>query len=327
MLRHVNFWLLLIGLLLVMVFSACKEDPVEEITDWEHLENFPGTARASATGFVVGDKAYVCLGRSAWNSGHLKDLWEYDSKADTWTKKTDFPGLGRVKAVGVAIGTKAYVGMGAIGTSFEVPILFSDFWEYDTETDTWTEKASFPGVAKNDLFCTAVEGKIYALLGFDTSSRHRETWAYDPSKDKWEQKADFPESFSSAAGFSIGNSIYAGTGSRGFNYKWFYRYKTDIDQWKRVSDLPEARMLSNGVAIGEKGYILLGRFWAGLLNDGRLLSDIVEYNPASDTWTKRGDFPGGARQNSVVFSIKGRGYIVMGEDESERKSDVWSFRP
>lgn len=321
------FRILFIGLVLIAVLTACDKTEIQEITEWEQLSDFPGTPRASATSFVVGDKAYICLGRSAWNDGHLKDFWEYNSKTDTWTRKSDFPGKARVKAVGASIGSKAYIGMGGAYTDFEVTNSFSDFWEYDTETDVWTEKAPFPGSAKNDIFCTAVNGKIYTVLGFDGTMRHRETWEYDPLVNTWMKKADFPESFSNSTGFSIGDDLFVGTGLRGSNYKWFYRYDLYSDIWERVCDLPKARMLSNGMSIGEKGYVLLGRFWNGTLNGGKLLSDIVEYDPALNIWTERGDFPGGARQNSVVFSIEGRGYIVMGEDDKERKSDVWSFKP
>ena len=44
-------------------------------------------------------------------------------------------------------------------------------------------------------------------------------------------------------------------------------------------------------------------------------------------WTKRGDFPGGARQNATVFTIRDRAYIVMGENYTQRLSDAWSFKP
>ena len=72
---------------------------------------------------------------------------------------------------------------------------------------------------------------------------------------------------------------------------------------------------------------MLGRKFGGTLNDGKLLKDIVEYNPTVNKWTRCGDFPGGARQNMVVFTINGKGYVVGGEDERERKNDVWVFTP
>jgi len=320
-------WCLFIYFAIIIGFCSCKDYPTEPINDWTQLNDFPGTARASATSFVVGDKAFICFGRSGWKGdGFLKELWEYDSQTDIWTRKSDYPGPARVKAVAGVIGTKAYIGMGSIGV-YDESKLFNDFWEYDTQTDTWSQKASFPGEGRNDMFCTAVNGAIYTTMGFTVYKRSDETWRYDPQSDIWTQMPKNPYNASNIAGFTIGNSFYVGTGFRGYNMDIFYRFQTDIQKWTRMADLPDPRMLSNGVAVNDKGYILLGRYWNGAQNGGRLLSDIVEYDPATNSWTKRGNFPGGARQNAVVFSIGEKGYVVMGEDDKERKSDVWMFRP
>lgn len=318
-------------ILLLTGLCSCKDEyPTEPISDWTQLSKFPGTARASATCFVVGEKAYVCLGRSGPRADFLTDLWEFDSRQTNpdsgWTKKRNFPGAGRVKAVAGVIGKKAYVGMGTIG-AYSLSNQFDDFWEYDTETDTWTQKASFPGEARNDLFCEVVNDTLYTTMGFTGIRRSFETWKYDPTTNAWTPLPKSPYEASNVAGFSIGNSFYVGSGFRGCNLDFFYRYNPGNKQWVKRADLPNARMLSNGMTIKNKGYILLGRYWNGALNGGRLLSDIVEYDPVSDTWTKRGDFKGGARQNAVVFSIGDKGYVMMGEDDAERKSDVWMFRP
>jgi len=319
-------WRLLFCLFVLAGLSSCKDYPEESINDWTHLKDFPGAARASASTFVVGDKAYVCLGRAAWKADFLKDLWEYDSQTDTWTRKTDFPGVPRVKAVAGVIGTKAYVGMGAIGP-YASTNLYSDFWEYDTQTDTWTQRKSFPGSGKNDLFSAVVNGSLYVTLGYDGVKIIRETWKYEPSTDTWTQLEKAPYGANNMAGFTLGNSFYVGSGFNGYNLDCFYEYNTVSQKWSKRADLPAARILSNGMAINSKGYVLLGRYWNGALNGGRLLSDIVEYDPTDNSWTKRGDFPGGARQNAVVFTIGGKGYVAMGEDDVECKRDVWMFRP
>jgi len=316
--------LIVISFLLFTFFLGCTEEEVVEITDWTQLNKFEGTPRASATCFVVGTKAYVCLGRSGWKDGFLNDLWEYDSQSDQWTRKRDFPGSARVKAVAGVIGTKAYVGLGANGIYSK---RFRDFWEYDTETDSWTQKDSFPDDACNDLFYAVVNGELYTTMGYDGTLRYFRTWKYNPASDEWTQLSDAPVSYNSKAGFVLGSSIYVGSGFMGYNLTNFFRYNTATDTWSQIHKLPEGRMLSSGLALAGKGYVMLGRFWNGALNNGRLLSDIVEYDPASDTWTKRGDFPGGARQNAVVFAIDSVGYVLMGEDDSQRKSDVWCFKP
>ena len=309
----------------ILSFFSCQKFDVTPISEWKQLNDFPGTARASATSFVYQDKAFICLGRSGNKGSFLNDLWEYDSKNDIWTKKTDFPGAARVKAIGGVIGNKAYVGLGAIAAY--AGHQFDDFWEYSIETDTWKQIASFPGKAVNDLLCVVIGNCLYTTEGYTDTQFKPDTYKYDPQTNQWTRLTDCPVKRTGTAGFAIGKNLYVGTGYDIENYKDFYRYNTETDSWKRVANLPGVRVLSKGVTINDYGYILLGRYWNGSLNGGRLLSDVLQYNPESNEWTKCGDFPGGGRQNMVIFSINGKGYVVGGEDDYERKKDVWVFEP
>ena len=312
-------------ILFVLVISGCTEYELTPISSWKQLNNFPGTARASASSFVIGEKAYIILGRSGAKTGFLKELWEYNSTLDSWIRKADFPGVARVKAIAGVIGDKAYVGLGSVAPYDGNQ--FSDFWEYNNTTDSWVQMASFPGIAKNDLFCAVVDSSLYVTEGFASTIFNKDTYKYSRKTNTWTRMADCPVRRSSTAGFSIGSDIYVGSGYYTANYKDFYCYHTPTNTWSRKADLPEARILSKGISINGKGYIMLGRYWNGSLDGGKLLKDVVEYDPTSNKWTRCGDFPGGARQNMVAFTINGKGYIVGGEDDTERKSDVWMFEP
>jgi N-acetylneuraminic acid mutarotase len=315
-----------IGLIMfVLVMSACTEYELTPINSWKQLTDFPGTPRASASAFVIGGKAYLGLGRSGAKTGFLKDMWEYDSTLDTWIRKADFPGKARVKAIAGVIGDKAYVGLGSIAPYDGNQ--FSDFWEYNNITDTWKLLTPFPGKAKNDLFCAVVDSFLYVTEGFASTIFNQDTYKYSPKTNAWTRLADCPVRRSSTAGFSIGSDIYVGSGYYTANYKDFHCYHTLTGTWSRVADLPEARILSKGLSINGIGYVMLGRYWNGSLDGGKLLKDVVEYNPTTNTWTRCGDFPGGARQNMVAFTINGKGYIVGGEDDTVRKKDVWMFEP
>jgi len=312
-------------LLLVIGLLSC-EDSVELPIQWNRLADFPGTPRASATAFAIGQKAYVCFGRSGGYSDLLKDVWEYDAATDTWAQKADFPGRARVKAVAGVINGKAYVGLGAQG-AYESTNVFKDLWEYDPTSDQWTQKASLPDSASNDLFATVVNGRLYTTMGFDGLQFCNQTFCYEPISDTWTPLTNAPRFYSGKAGFTIGDKFYVGSGFRGYNVAQFFWYNTTNDTWKRVSNLPKGRILSNGMSLAGKGYVMLGRYWNGEQNNGRLLSDVVEYDPMKDEWTPRGDFEGGARQNAVTFVIDSVGYVLLGETDTERKRDVWSFRP
>ena len=311
--------------LLIFLLGSCSEYELVPVSNWDQLNDFPGEARASATSFVFQDKAFICLGRAGSCDNFLNDLWEYDSNTDRWTRKSNFPGAARVKAIGATIGNKAYVGLGAIAP-YEGK-QFSDFWEYDIIHDTWKPLSPFPGVAKTDLFCAVIDSILYVTEGFSANTFSSDTWQYDPKTNAWTQLTNCPVKRTNVAGFTIGSDLYVGSGYKISNYKDFYCYHTDTDTWSRIADLPEARMLSKGLSIDGQGYVMLGRFWNGSLNGGKLLSDVLKYDPAVNKWARCGDFPGGARQNMVVFAIGGKGYVVGGEDDLQRKSDVWMFIP
>lgn len=313
-------------LILFVLFEACSQGPeLIPLTNWTQLNDFPGTARASATSFVYNDKAFVGLGRSGATDGFLKDLWCYDCSTGEWTRKSDFPGEARVKAIGAVVGDKAYIGLGAIGAY--AGNQFSDFWEYDILNDRWKQVASFPGPATNDLFCAAADSCIYTTEGYTDTQFNSNTYKYDPEKNTWTRLSDCPVKRSGTAGFMIGDNLYVGTGFNVKNYRDFYCYHIPTDRWSRIADVPEGRILAKGLSIDDVGYIMLGRYWRGSLNGGKLLPDIMKYDPSINQWSRCGDFPGGGRQNMAVFTLNGKGYIVGGEDDFERKSDVWEFQP
>jgi N-acetylneuraminic acid mutarotase len=318
--KHILFFSLLL-----FTLYACKDYEYKPINTWKQLSDFPGMARASAICFSSGDKAFMGLGRSGSRYSMLKDLWEYNSISDTWERKSDFPGKARVKAIAGVIGNKAYIGLGCV--SAYDGNQFKDLWEYNMAADTWKQMADFPGIGTTDLVCEVVNWNIYVFSGFASTSFNRETYKYDPASNKWTKLSKIPTMRSNAAGFSAGNKVYLGTGFQGANLKDFYSYDTQSDSWTRLADLPEGRILSKGLAINGRGFIMLGRYWNGALNGGKLLSDVVEYSFAEDKWIKCGDFPGKARENMVVFTVKDKGYVVGGEDDVERKRDVWEFRP
>ena len=77
--------------------------------------------RADGSAFVLGSKAYVCLG---YNSGVRVDCWEYDFAADNWTRKTDFEGSARQDAVSITFNNRAFIATGRSGNAF-----YDDIWE------------------------------------------------------------------------------------------------------------------------------------------------------------------------------------------------------
>ena len=75
-----------------------------------------------------------------------------------WTQKADFGGAARSGAVGFSIGNKGYMGTGVSGNT-----KFNDFWEYDPETNVWTQKANVTFTGRNNATSFTLEEKDTSL--------------------------------------------------------------------------------------------------------------------------------------------------------------------
>ena len=128
------------------------------------------TPRCALDTAAVNGKIYAIGGTANWQNGpNLSTVEEYDPVTDTWTKKGDM--LGKRWGVSAAVvNGKIY----AIG-GYEDPVgpnnqLFHPPEVYDPATDTWTELADMQ-VPRKFLSSSVVNGKIYAIGGFDNSGR------------------------------------------------------------------------------------------------------------------------------------------------------------
>ena len=207
--------------------------------------------------------------------------------------------------------------------------------------DSWTRKADFGGTVRYTAVGFSIGSKGYIGTGFvytpqSGSQRSKDFWEYDPANDTWTQKADFGgEARTSAAGFSIGNKGYIGTGNiyilgttTSQNVKDFWEYDPALNVWTRKADFGGGnRIGAVGFSIGNKGYMGLG------VNSSTSYKDFWEYDPATDTWTRKADFGGTARSNLVGFSIGNKGYAGTGQfyDYSNSLStyykDFWEYDP
>ena len=143
---------------------------------------------------------------------------------------------------------------------------------------------------------------------------------------QWVQQSDFGGGkIYDAASFVIGNYAYVATGSNNTSYghglqRFMYRYNSSSDVWKRMADLPPAgaaTFQAVGFAIGEKGYVCGGVGNAALW----------EYDPATNLWYKRINFPRGIEEG-IGFSISSKAYAGLGGASIiDYKNDFYEYDP
>ena len=192
------------------------------LNTWIRKAFFGGDSRFMAVGFSIGNKGYIGTGNTN-GSGGVFDFWEYNPALNSWTQKAGLSYIveGRMGAFGFSFNGKGYIGTGLNMNG--PPTYLSDFWEYDTTLNSWTQKASFP-LTRMGAVCFSINNKGYAGAGAgDDTTGFKDFWEYNPSIDQWNRKTDIPSLnvFSTGVGFNILNKgyVYIGDSTNSF---WEY---------------------------------------------------------------------------------------------------------
>lgn len=223
-------------------------------------------------------------------------------KADHWTRKADFPGGKRRDAFAFAIGSKAYVG----GGTDSIGILNNDLWEYIPGSDTWIEKSNTPFTATSwQSPAFSLDGYGYILIS-DTANQ---LWQYNPGLDTWTQKAALPGVIRmTPAYFVIGNKFYLGGGYNGYFDSSFSSYDPSTDSWTSIAPMPYYFEEGYGFSANNNGYI------TGIEDTLYALAPFVfEYNPLTNSWAQKANFPGAMRTEISTFKIGNVAYVGVGD--------------
>lgn len=295
-----------------------------QFNTWTKKSDFMAGKRERAVAFSIGDFAYVCSGIDTAET-LLKDLWQYNPQLDTWTQKADLPGLARRDAVAFSINGKGYVGTGMDNANALLGNKLKDFWEYDPNNNTWTQKADFPGSGANGIYFAtafAADNKGYVCGGkWGPSLYSNQLWEYKPTIDQWIQRANFPGGVRyQLSSFSIGAYGYVGLGANQDIFKKdFYRYNPGSNQWTQIADcIASERGSACAFSLDNRGFICLG-------TNGGLLGDLVEYNPEINEWELRCAYGGSERKNAVAFVVNGRAFVGLGKGYSGKKSSIQEY--
>jgi len=190
-----------------------------------------------------------------------------------------------MKMSDVSVITKQHLNGNGLGSV--VPSLQNALFMAPQAGDTWTKKADMP-TARSIFFSSEVNGKIYAIGGYDGIKELSTVEEYDPVTDKWVRKADMPTARMDLSGCAANGKVYA-VGGRDKDYfvvSTVEAYDPATDTWMRKTDMSTARVgLSTSVANG-KIYAIGGS------NGNNYFSIVEEYDPeASENVNFKGKLP------------------------------------
>jgi hypothetical protein len=176
----------------------------------------------------------------------------------------------------------------------------------------------------NPFYLTVKMGEVvcrdtfYLISGWDhyVSDGTGGMYAFNELSDKW-RKINTPFTGRTGVAFSLNNKIYYGL-------DYWSGTKTDLWEcdpandytWTKKSNIPVISFTtySSYFSITDKGYVVFSD------------NTIWQYDPDSDAWTKKTNFPGPARRLAVSFVIGEFAYFGTGTGSIEY-NDFWRYDP
>jgi N-acetylneuraminic acid mutarotase len=153
---------------------------------WTQKASLTGSKRTDAVAFVYDNKGYVVTGVA--NASYVNDFWVYDPGTDSWAEKRKITtvddnneydddygsNITRSNAIIFIMNSKAYLtsgyNSGIIGTTYE----------YDITNDTWVQKTSLEGAAREGALGFSINNRGYITTGNNSSQRFDDLWEFFP---------------------------------------------------------------------------------------------------------------------------------------------------
>lgn len=214
---------------------------------------------------------------------YLDEVYKYSTTTNTWSVVTYELGQNREAAMGFYSNGKIYIGGGIDNESL------NDFWEYDTATDNWNQKANFP-ISYGKRSCSEINGKGYFVGGVSgyltptqTLSNHtNELLEYNPATNVFSYKSPYPDGNTyGMTSFAYNANLYAGMGQKesgGVSNK-FYKYNPTTDSWTTLANVPFSSVNCSSFILGNIGYVISN-------NPNASAGGITgKYNFDTDVWT------------------------------------------
>lgn len=193
-----------------------------------------------------------------------------------------------------------------------------------TTSGAWMPRTDFGGGPRAGAVSFCIAEKGYIGTGVNGEAFKKDIWQFDQIKNVWIRKADVTNSRALAFSFSINDRAYIGLGADwGFLvyiFTDFWGYNPDVDRWNEKSGALRSDMAGFGFSINGKGYMGYQMYWDG---------NFQEYNPTTDQWVKKTNFPGLYPSEPASFTIGDKAYVCTGRFPSSLNcgSELWEYDP
>ena len=276
---------------------------------WSNGTSIPTPSYGLGAAFV-GGKFYAISGFATTRVG------VYDPTLNSWSTVAPLPQLLQYFGTAVLDG-KIYVVGGDTGGGGARATLY----RFDPTANTWTTLAPMPLGARYGLMAVALNGKIYAIGGYDTAYLTR-VEVYDPASNTWTTGTPLPSPRASGMAGAINGKIYVAAGADGVSTLTnTIAFDPNLNTWTTLA--PMLRPQNGGYAVlngklyttgatatapdSPQSYDPVSNIWS--TNYATMPTDRHDLGVAADEATRRlfavGGYNGGTTAALEIFTAPG----------------------
>ncbi len=288
------------------------ETPPIQTGTWHKAAMAP-SARTEVAAAVLAGKIYVIGGFSPLRFGNLlkmsvsEAVEVYDPAKDRWRLAAPLPRPWH-HAAAVSTGERLFVlgGFTPGLTSVWNPV--NAVFEYLPDENRWVERRPLP-TARGALAAAWLDGKIFAIGGYDGRRSLAVVEVYDPVTDTWQSVASLSTPRDHLAAVAVDGRVYAIGGRVDLDYRHnlavVEAYDPASGRWHEVAPLPTPR---SGIAAAVlNGMVLV----VGGESDKGTYEENEAYWPKTDTWVTLPPLPT-PRHGLAAAVVEGRLYALCG---------------
>lgn len=196
-------------------------------------------------------------------------------------------------------------------------------------TDKWEVKASMKQ-GHSDFNTEVIDGKIYAIGGYQRSTPLETMEMYDPITDTFTAKAPMQMKRGRFATAVVNGKIYAIGGIGGVDTAVIEEYDPVIDTWTTKARMKNARVQATVEVYEGKIYII-----GGYVGVGNYMTSVEVYDPITNTCEEKASFIQ-VRTRTRTELINGKIYLIGGIDrynnavpyieEYNIEKDLWTTK-
>ncbi|PFX17735.1 Kelch-like protein 12 [Stylophora pistillata] len=171
------------------------------------------------------------------------------------------------------------------------------------------------------LSAVALNGRLYAIGGYDASSRLNTVECFDPSTSQWSAMTPMLQRRGLAGATTLAGKIFVAGGFDGTTRHTSVEcYEPTIDRWTLVSEMQAPR---EGAGLAHLDGAL---YCVGGYDGNSILNSIERFDPRTGQWT--GLSPMSTRRSGAgIVVLDGQLFAVGGYDGSQHLSSVECYSP